>query len=107
MRALIKWPFKTKTVETSMNTNVLRNKIKLLVPNGNFLDNKTANISIPSKAPPFLREPPLSNPMVTPPTTVIKSESPSIIGVDMVNDRIPINIPRGKINKVEPTILAL
>lgn len=33
-------PLKPKTVETSINTNVLRNKIKSLVPKGNFLDNK-------------------------------------------------------------------
>ncbi|COR32697.1 Uncharacterised protein [Streptococcus pneumoniae] len=72
-------PLKPKTVETSINTNVLRNKIKSLVPKGNFLDNKTANISIPSNAPPFLRARPMPNPITTPPTTVISSESPSII----------------------------
>lgn len=46
---------KLKIVEISINMNVLRNKIKLFVLKGNFLDNKMVNIFILFNVLLFLR----------------------------------------------------
>ena len=67
------------------------------MPNGNLLDNNTANISIPSNAPPLRSANPIPKPIITPPTTVTSNVSPSIIvgtlcitTVPIASDTIPI-----------------
>src|SRR5699024_3296875 len=89
-------PSKPNTVDTSMNTNMFRKRMKSLVPNGSFLDRSTANISMPSSAPPLRSARPIPVPMMTPPTIVTSSESPSMIAgiwcimdVNMARENMP------------------
>ncbi|MOA08521.1 hypothetical protein D3C78_1282940 [compost metagenome] len=76
---------------------MFRNKIRSLVPKGIFRESNTANMSIPSNAPPLRNAKPIPKPMIIPPTTVINNVSPSIIVgtwcirlVPMASEAIPI-----------------